>query len=182
MDNTTERAKKIQRNFRKEVPDFPPPSVEDRLLFAMTELAGEAGEAVLRERSDYLRSRDKEHNLLREMAQAYMMVVDTINAIEEGEKPPVNDWRRIYFHTIKELAEAGIELAVGPAGQEAAGRKLYHVARTLEDCLESLGEYPVGALQLEHGRIVQKVKKHKAEQEQSSAGAGAGPKLQPQKG
>lgn len=143
-----------QRQIRRELPAWPPPSVRDRLLFAQTEGPGETGEAILRQNEAYSRNRpDKQHDPLREAGQAYMMILDAIAAIQDGEEAPAepDPIRVLLYRMAEEIAGAALAWERG----NAAGALDYAkwAREQAHQLIRRLGGEPSRVLYDEHQRI-----------------------------
>jgi hypothetical protein len=88
---TLRECHRIVWQYRAELKDvWPTPTTEDALLFALTEL-GEAVDAHLRSKPQYVRNRDKDLSVLDELADCAMMVLTAI-----GPDLFYNSWSRTY--------------------------------------------------------------------------------------
>lgn len=110
ITDTLRECHRIVWQYRAELESvWPTPTTEDALLFAFTEL-GEAVDAHLRSKPEYARNRDKDLDVLDELADCAMMLLTAMTdrakfvywtGIDEGE-----DWREISEGYWVELVDA----------------------------------------------------------------------------
>lgn len=100
LTETLKRCHEIVWTYRRELEHvWPTPSTEDALLFAFTEL-GEAIDAHLRSKPEYARNRDKDMDVLDELADCAMMLLTALGPEHviawEGDSAGyhgMHDWR-----------------------------------------------------------------------------------------